>query len=128
MDMTTCSGGEVSSIPTRTAAKKIISFVQPFDCTIMSTVQPNLWVALNAVRDWWGDLGLCEYLRVPVSVKHEILRQTSDDTEQKKTLLERWLRDYPAPSWAVVAEALYKMGEHDILEQVKKMYITGTLT
>jgi hypothetical protein len=60
-------------------------------------------------------------------VKNEIQQQTSDDTEQQKTLLERWLRDHPAPSWAVVAEALYWIHEHVVLEQVKKTYITGML-
>ena len=62
-----------------------------------------------------------------MSVEVEIRQQTSDATQQKKTLLERWLRDHPAPSWAVVAEALYQMEEHGVLEQVKKTYITGML-
>ena len=57
----------------------------------------------------------------------EIQQQDSDATQQKKTLLERWLWDHPAPSWAVVAEALYQIGERDVLEQVKKTYITGML-
>ena len=93
-----------------------------------STLTPtNLWRALNAVRNWWGDLGLCDFLQVPDSVRSEIQQQTSDDTERKKMLLERWLRDHPTPSWAVVAQAIYQMREHDILEQVKKTYITGML-
>ena len=45
----------------------------------------------------------------------------------KKIVLERWLQNHPAPSWAVVAEALYQMKEHDSLEQVKKTYFTGML-
>ena len=79
------------------------------------------------MTDWWGVVGLCDQLQVPYSVQGEIEQQTSDATQQKKTLLERWLRDHPAPSWAVVAEALYQMKEHGVLEQVKKMYITGML-
>ena len=86
-----------------------------------------MWQALAAVRDWWGLIELRGYLQVPDSVEDEIQQQTSDATQQKKTLLERWLRDHPAPSWAVVAEALYKMEEHGVLEQVKKTYITGML-
>ena len=84
------------------------------------------------MTDWWINdgpgFGLCILLEVPGSVANEIKQQTSDATQQKKTLLERWLRDHPAPSWAVVAEALYKVPEeHGVLEQVKKMYITGML-
>ena len=78
------------------------------------------------MRKWWGPR-LRYYLQVPLSVEDEIQQQTTDATQQKKTLLERWLRDHPAPSWAVVAEALYLMREHGVLEQVKKTYITGML-
>ena len=60
-------------------------------------------------------------------MENEIQQQTSDATQQKKTLLERWLRDHPTPSWAVVAEALYQKREYGVLEQVKKTYITGML-
>ena len=83
----------------------------------------NLWPALDGVSNWWDHLGLCDCLQVPKSVQQEIQQQTSNVTQQKKTLLERWLHDHPASSWAVVAEALYWMEEHDVLEQVKKMYI-----
>ena len=62
-----------------------------------------------------------------MSVVDEIREQTSDATQQKKAFLERWLWDHPAPSWAVVAEALYQLREHRVLEQVKKTYITGML-
>ena len=79
-------------------------------------------------ENWWTSCGLCAWLNVPWSVKNEIKPQTSDVpcTQQKKTLLEWWLQAHPAPSWAVVAEALYRIKEHDVLEQVKK-FITGML-
>ena len=78
------------------------------------------------MRNWFDELpiGLRFELQVPESVVDEIQEQTDDATRQKKTLIKRWLRDYPAPSWAVVAEALYKIEEHRVLEQVKKKYIT----
>ena len=92
-----------------------------------STLTPtNLLTALTAVEDW-STMGLSWRLHVPDSVTTEIRQQTSDATQQKKTLLEMWLRDHPAPSWAVVAEALYQEEEHGVLEQVKKTYITGML-
>ena len=96
-----------------------ITFLQ-LDPTLTVT---NLWSVLCGVTDWWGRGELCDWLQVPDSLQQEIQQQTSDATQQKKTLLERWLRDYPAPSWAVVAEALYKTEEHDALEHVKKMYM-----
>ena len=92
-----------------------------------STLTPtNLLTALTAVEDW-STTGLSFELQVPGSVTREIQQQTSDAPQQKKTLLERWLRDHPAPSWAVVADALYQMEEYGVLEQVKKTYITGML-
>ena len=87
----------------------------------------NLTSALTAVINSWDATGLRAYLQVPYSVQNEIRQQTSHATQQKKILLERWLRDHPAPSWAVVAEALYWMGEYGVLEQVKKTYITSML-
>lgn len=87
----------------------------------------NLMVALTPVRNvnWWGDRGLCRFLQVPESVMNEIQQQSSDVTQQKMMLLERWLQDHPAPSWVIVAEALFWLSEHCVLEQVKKTYITG---
>ena len=67
------------------------------------------------------------YLQVPKSLKKEIYKLTSDPMEQKKIYLKRWLSDHPAPSWVLVAEALYKVEEHDVLELVKNRYITGML-
>ena len=93
------------------------------DATLTPT---NLLTALTAVEDW-STLGLCWWLQIPHSMTTEIWRQTSDATQQKKTLLERWLRDHPAPSWAVVSETLYQEEKHGVLEQVKKTYITGML-
>ena len=90
----------------------------------------NLESVLSGVTKWFQDdsyYNLSGNLKVPGSVGKGIQQQTSDATQQKKTLLERWLRDHPAPSWAVVAEALYQGVEHGVLEQVKKMYITGML-
>ena len=91
----------------------------------------NLESVLSGVTKWFEEVlyavSLPAWLQIPESVWKEIQQQTSDATQQKKTLLERWLRDHPAPSWAVVAEALYQMKELGVLEQVKKMYITGML-
>ena len=94
-----------------------------------STLTPsNLLTALSAVKtsymDWWG--GFADCLQVPKSMEGGIL-ETNDDTQRKTILLERWLREHPAPSWALVAEGLYAIGEHDVLAQVKRTYITGTV-
>ena len=92
-----------------------------------STLTPtNLLTTLTAVRNW-STLGLSWRLQLPDPVEEEVQQQTSDATQQKKMLLERWLQDHPTPSWAVVAEALYWIEEHGVLEQVKKTYITGML-
>ena len=80
---------------------------------------------LTDVQDW-SSAGLRLHLQVPDYVEQEIRQQTSDATQQKKALLKRWLKEHPAPSWAVVTEALYQMEEHDVLNRVK-MFIAGML-
>ena len=104
----------------------ILSQFYIFLCLDSTLTPTNLLTALTAVRNW-STLGLSLRLQIPNSVTTEIRQQTTDATQQKKTLLERWLRDHPAPSWGVVAEALYQEEEHGVLEQVKKTYITGML-
>ena len=71
-------------------------------------------------------LELCQHLQVPYCVVQEIHQQTSDATEQKEIFLKRWLSEHPAPSIAVVTEALYQMEEHEILKKlIHSMLLRG---
>ena len=54
----------------------------------------------------WDTLG--HYLRVPDSIRSEIMKKYSDDTQRKQAMLEEWRNHHPAPSWMLVADALYR--------------------
>ena len=53
----------------------------------------------------WDDLG--HYLRVPPLIRSEIEKKYSDDAQHKQAMLEEWRNHHPAPSWMLVANALY---------------------
>ena len=80
----------------------------------------------------WEDLGL--YLHVPSSIRNEIKKKYSDDTQCKQAMLEEWRNHHPAPSWMLVANALYSgfIGDeegkyHKLLEVVKGKYLKGEI-
>ena len=88
------------------------------DSTLPST---EVLCALTDVQDWSSDR-LYLNLQFPYSVEQETCKQTR---EHKKMLLKRWFKEHPTPSMALT-EALYQMGEHEILNRVKR-FIPGTL-
>ena len=79
----------------------------------------------------WDDLG--DYLGVPTSILSEIQKKYSDDTQRKQAMLEEWRNHHPAPSWMLVADALYSglIGEsgkyHKLLLVVKEKYLKGKI-
>ena len=82
------------------------------------TVQ-HLLTALQGVADWKG-LGM--WLDVP--------RSRRDVMTGKESMLEEWLQNHPAPSWKLVAWALYRKGrgqltEHNVLKQLYGKHVTG---
>ena len=101
--------------------------------------------------DWWSShIGLRQYLHIPNSVKEKILQNSQHAELQQcrldvpglpvgkiqrdwtqdhinKIFLESWLQDHPAPSWALVKEALYMNGDHDACKQVEMYITTGML-
>ena len=63
----------------------------------------NLCTALEEVE--WSRLA--DYLDVPESIKGEIKEKFSSITQRKQAMLEEWRTHHPAPSWMLVATALY---------------------
>ena len=77
----------------------------------------NLTTALKNVKDW-SSLGV--RLDVPWSRRCVMTGIES--------MLEEWLQNHPAPSWKLVAWALYKTGElteHNVLKQLYGKHTTG---
>ena len=86
---------------------------------------PNLCQALAEVEDWHG---LGQLLCVPDSKLDEIKAKHLDSIETKRQMFHHFLTSYPAPSWRVVFEGLYQMGNvkcHYILQDVRRRYGRG---
>ena len=89
----------------------------------------NLCQALAEVEDWYR---LSVQLCVPHSKRDEIKAQYPDRVEAKRQILHHFLVSHPAPSWRVVFEGLYQMGNvevkcHHILQGVRRRYGRGTV-
>ena len=91
----------------------------------------NLCSVLEEVVEW-DDLG--RYLRVPVSIRNEIKKKYSDDAQCKQAMLEEWRNHHPAPSWMLVAYALYSgliggvWGKYrNVLQVVKEKFLKGNI-
>ena len=86
--------------------------------------------ALAEVKDW-ELLGVC--LNIPDSKRQRIAQQYPDpaNLKAKEEILRIFLAHHPAPSWATVTEALYRMGQGEekyicMLQEVRRLYGTGT--
>ena len=69
---------------------------------------------------------------MPQSKLDEIKAQYLDRVEAKRQMLHHFLTSHPAPSWGVVFEELYRMGDYDvknhhILQDVRRRYGRGTV-
>ena len=101
----------------------------PLSVLSESTLTPtNLCNALEEVKNWEG---LGEWLNIPYSKLQQIAEQHRDSAEAKEEMLKVFLAQHPAPSWATVTEALYRMGpyeekSHHVLQEVRRLYGTGT--
>ena len=78
---------------------------------------PHLLSALQGVAEWkW----LAMWLGVPKS--------RLNDMTGKESMLEEWLQNHPAPSWKLVAWALYRtrrLTEHSVLKQLYGKHVSG---
>ena len=82
----------------------------------------------DALKDMEDVIGLGTYLNVPMSKLDQINRQYDIPLKQKQaTLLNEWLTAHPAPSWRVVAEAIYQSSKHDTLKKVQE-FVKGIFT
>ena len=80
-------------------------------------------------EDWYNLTG---YMNIPRSKRELIRAQFRSNKHRKEEYLKEFVKRHPAPSWWVVAEALYLMGGftdntayHTALERVVSMYPTG---
>ncbi len=71
----------------------------------------------NGIGDW--NLFM-DQLNLPCSV-YESIKQRHNNPSQCRIASLKWYQSsHPAPSWRHVADALYLMGEHDILDALSR--------
>ena len=85
-------------------------------CPDSSLTVPHLLSALQGVADWEG-LGVW-------------LQSRRDVMTGIESMLEEWLQNHPAPSWKLVAWALYRnwggqLTEHRTLKQLYWKHVSG---
>ena len=74
------------------------------------------------------------YVNIPVSEQRRIQSQYSSNRERKQASINSLISGHPAPSWRLVAHALYQMGLvhgdscHRALDRLQQLFPTGTAT
>lgn len=89
------------------------------DSTLTITTLTQL---LNKVECW--DI-FHSWLRIPTSKYRAMMHHLPNDAERVGALCEWFLSNYPAPSWNVVAQALYDSKQHALLDVVRRHYLKG---
>lgn len=69
--------------------------------------------------------GMAIELDIPYHKQSEIKKEYGSDAETKQRYWVYWLTHHPCPSWTLMANALYRSLEHEILQMLLKMYLKG---
>ena len=82
---------------------------------------------LTSVFDGVGDMdSVGAWLQISGSKQGE-LQQQYDRQQIKRAFSVYFMSHHPAPSWLIIANALFETGEHGALEVVQKLYLKGEL-
>ena len=74
------------------------------------------------------------FVNIPESEQERIKSQYSSNRERKQAAINSLISGHPAPSWRLVAHALYQMGPlygdscHRELDRLQQLFPTGTAT
>ena len=85
--------------------------------------------ALDSLPDTeWKRFG--QTVDVPESKLDTIYSQFTSDGERKEEVFRIYLAEHPSPTWELVSEALYDMGDdnqqcHSVLDRLQSMFPTG---
>ena len=97
-----------------------------------SLTPENLSTVLDSMEDWlWGVFS--QYVNIPHSERMKIKGLYSSDRERRQAVIDSLISTHPAPSWRLVAHALYQMGSygdscHRALDHLQQLFPTGTYT
>ena len=105
--------------------------VSPVVFPELSLTSHNLSTVLDTMEDeLWGLFSL--YVNIPQSEVERIRSKYSSDKECKQAAIDYLISSHPAPSWRLVARALYQMGilwgvsPHRSLARLQQLFPTGT--
>ena len=105
--------------------------VSPVVFPELSLTSHNLSTVLDSMNDdlWkW----FCHHVNMPPSERETIRSKYSSDKERKQAAIDYLISSHPAPSWRLVANALYQMGiwyddsPHRALARLQQLFPTGT--
>ena len=93
--------------------------------TVLDSMDDRLW-------DWFS-----RYVNIPQSEVKRIMSKYSSNKECKQAAIDYLISSHPAPSWGLVANALYQMGmvivtlidgdsPHRALARLQQLFPTGT--
>ena len=99
-----------------------------------SLTPENLSTVLDVMSDGrWEEFGRC--VNTPYSELRRIRREYTNDRERKQALIHSFISSHPAPSWSLVAWALYLAGSiytddgncHKALDRLQQLFPTGEI-
>ena len=108
-------------------------FLSPVVFPEASLIPENLSTVLDIMSDGlWREFGA--YANIPVSEMDRIKAQCTSDRECKQALVHSFISSHPAPSWTLVAWALYMTERHEgdgsshrALDRLQQLFPTGTV-
>ena len=107
--------------------------VSPVVFPELSLTSHNLSTVLDSMDDdLWGMFS--DYVNIPQSEVTRIRSKYSSDKERKQAAIDYLISSHPAPSWRLVANALYHMeysilgvdNPHRELIRLQQLFPTGT--
>ena len=103
----------------------ICAYFHPLTHPELSLTLDNLTSVFDGVVNMDGVFGgVVPFLHIPFSKRDE-LKQQYDGSERKRAYTAYYITQHPAPSWRIVALALWRKGELGALEVVQKLYHKG---
>ena len=104
--------------------------VSPVVFPELSLTSHNLSTVLDSMKDWMWD-GFSRYVNIPQSEVERIRSKYSmaSDKECKQAAIDYLISSHPAPSWRLVANALYQIWEdssHRALGRLQQLFPTFT--
>ena len=105
--------------------------VSPVVFPELSLTSHNLSTVLDSMDDYLWDR-FSRRVNIPESEVERIRLKYSSDKERKQAVIDYLISSHPAPSWRLVARALYQMGilwgdsPHRALGRLQQLFPTST--